>query len=141
MNLHPHLCKSQKAKQRKSKISLDVAAGNLIKLIVTKNKNSTIMKRTEKNTQENNVSAKNRKILLESISDDWKKIRTENSFDAELSMLIMYSRKRQNKYYTKTFEEDLENILKSKKENNTESNIIFAQMQKNRLTGNSAKPN
>lgn len=99
------------------------------------------MKRTEKNTQENNVSAKNRKILLESISDDWKKIRTENSFDAELSMLIMYSRKRQNKYYTKTFEEDLENILKSKKENNTESNIIFAQMQKNRLTGNSAKPN
>jgi hypothetical protein len=99
------------------------------------------MKRTEKSTQGNNISAKNRKLLLDSISDDWKKIRTENSFDAELSMLITFSRKHQNKYFTKSFEEDLENIINNKKENNSESNIIYTQMQKNRFTGNSAKPN
>jgi hypothetical protein len=86
-----------------------------------------------------------RKILLNSISEDWRKIRTENNFDAEYSLLQFYAKKNQNRFYTKPFDKDLNDLLieRSKKQNITKTETLILPHLKNHLRypGNTPKAN
>lgn len=84
-------------------------------------------------------------ILLNSITDEWRKIRVENNYDAEYSLLQFYAKKNQNKFYTKRFEKGLNDLLieKSSKQNKIKSGTFILPHLKNqaRYSGNTPKAN